>query len=59
MIIPCQNCRKQYPTNWNWHVCDKCGFRICQACLGNHKGPHSSGGFKCSQCPFGRMEQKR
>ncbi len=59
MIIPCQNCRKQYPTTWHWYVCDKCGFRVCQACLGTHKGPQSGGSFKCSQCSFGRMEQKR
>jgi hypothetical protein len=59
MNIPCQSCRKELPTNWNWFVCNKCGFRVCPHCLGTHKGQYSNGGFKCSQCAFGQMEQKR
>ncbi len=56
--IPCQNCGKELPSDWSWYVCDKCGFRVCPSCLGDHKGPYSSGGFKCSQCAFGYMKQK-
>lgn len=55
MLIPCQCCGKQLPTDWNWFVCDKCGYRVCPSCLSRHKGRYSSGGFKCSQCAFGQM----
>jgi hypothetical protein len=57
-LIPCHHCGKELPTNWTWFVCDKCGFRVCPSCLSKHKGQHSSGGFKCSQCAFGQMKQK-
>ncbi len=57
-LIPCHHCGKELPTDWRWYVCDKCGFRVCPSCVGRHDGPYSSGGFKCSQCAFGRMEQK-
>ena len=56
--IPCQNCGKELPSDWSWYVYDKCGFRVCPSCLSYHKGPYSSGGFKCSQCAFGYMKQK-
>ena len=56
MQIPCQNCRKEYPTNWKWYICDKCGYRICSSCITVHKGPYSSGGYKCSQCSYGQMK---
>ena len=59
MNIPYQCCRTELPTSWSWFVCNKCGFRVCPSCLGRHKGEYSSGGFKCSQCAFGTMEQKR
>ena len=35
-LIPCQNCGKEYPQNWSWVVCDKCGFRVCSLCLTSH-----------------------
>ena len=56
--IPCQCCRQELPSTWVWWVCDACGFRICTSCLNKHTGPHGGGGFKCSQCAFGKMEQK-
>lgn len=58
MNIPCQNrsCGRTLPKTWNWYVCKDCGFRVCPSCLGSHKGPHSNGGFKCSQCTFGQMK---
>lgn len=56
--ISCQHCGRELPSEWSWYVCDKCGFRVCPTCLGSHKGPYSSGGFKCSKCAFGHMEQK-
>ena len=58
MLITCQSCRSEYTKSWNWFVCKDCGFRVCPHCLGSHKGPYSSGGFKCSQCAFGQMEPK-
>lgn len=57
MNIPCQHCRKELPTNWNWFVCNTCGFRVCPHCLSAHRGPYGQG-FKCSQCAFGQMQQK-
>ena len=56
MFIPCQCCGREYPENWNWYVCDTCGYRICHPCLSRHRGPYGSGGFKCSQCAFGNMK---
>jgi len=46
------------PKDWNWYVCNQCGFRVCPHCQGKHTGPHSTGGFKCSQCPTGYLEMK-
>lgn len=57
-FIPCQKCGQQYTQNWNWYVCDKCGYRICMSCFGKHSGPgngHNTGGFKCSQCQTGYL----
>ena len=54
--IPCQNCKKEFTQSWNWFVCDKCGYRICNSCLSKHKGKYSGGGFKCSQCVYGNMK---
>lgn len=56
MLIPCQCCGQQLPTSWRWYVCDKCGYRVCPACLSKHRGQYSSGGYKCSQCAFGHMK---
>lgn len=58
MWIPCQCCGQQLPQDWRWYVCDTCGYRICPSCLGRHSGPYGSG-FKCSQCAFGHMQEKR
>jgi hypothetical protein len=58
-LIPCQCCGQMLPAYWNWFVCDKCGYRICPSCLSKHKGPYGSGGFKCSQCAFGQMHEKK
>ena len=57
-LIPCQNCGKEYPQNWSWVVCDKCGFRVCSLCLTRHSGAYSSGGYKCSRCAFGIMRHE-
>lgn len=57
-FISCQNCGREYPSNWHWYTCDKCGFRICSSCLGAHKGKYGTG-YKCSQCAFGQMKEKR
>ena len=27
-FIPCQNCGKEYPSDWRWYICDKCGFAV-------------------------------
>ena len=53
--IPCQHCGKDLPRNWDWWVCNCCGFRVCPACLGEHRGPHGQS-FKCSQCMPGRWK---
>lgn len=57
VYIPCQNCGKEYPEDWAWYVCDKCGFRICLACLSTHTGKYGSG-YKCSRCAFGQIHKK-
>ena len=57
-LIPCQCCGKEYPTNWSWFVCDKCGFRVCSFCLFKQRSPYSSGGYKCSKCAFGTMKHE-
>ena len=57
-LIPCQCCGKMLPTNWSWYVCNQCGYRICPSCIGKHKGKYGSG-YKCSQCPFGQMKEKK
>ena len=54
--IPCQNCAKEYPSTWNWFICDKCNYRVCTFCISSHKGKYSNGGFKCSQCAFGQLK---
>jgi len=46
------------PRDWNWFVCDQCGFRVCPHCLGKHTGPYGNGGYKCSRCAFGHLEMK-
>lgn len=51
--IPCQHCGNELPVDWNWFVCDKCGFRVCPSCLDKHSGRYSTGGFKCSKCIIG------
>jgi len=56
-MIPCQCCHQEFPRQWTWYVCNECGFRVCVNCLGSHQGQYG-GGFKCSQCAFGQMEQK-
>ena len=56
-MIPCQVCHKMDQEKTTWFVCDKCGFRVCPGCLTAHQGPHG-GGYKCSQCPFGKMQQQ-
>lgn len=53
-MIPCQWCRQEYVKSWPFLVCDGCGFRICQPCLGKHQGSYGAG-FKCSQCAFGNL----
>jgi hypothetical protein len=52
--IRCMCCGKESPADWNWYICDSCGYRVCPHCLGKHKGPYGAG-FKCSQCRFGKM----
>ena len=56
--IPCQCCGKQLPQNWNWYVCNQCGFRVCPSCLSEHRGQYGQG-FKCSRCAFGQMQMRR
>ena len=56
MFIPCQKCGQQHTEDWNWYVCDTCGYRICMNCFGSHSGPgngYNLGGSKCSQCQSG------
>ena len=53
--IPCMCCGRQYPANSRWYVCDTCGYRVCPFCLNKHHGPYG-GGYKCSQCAWGRMK---
>lgn len=58
LFIPCQKCGQQYTQDWNWYVCDTCGYRICTSCFGTHSGPGNSnnvGGYKCSQCQMGHL----
>ena len=55
MLIPCQCCGKEYPKDFNWYVCDKCGYRVCPFCLSRHRSRYGTG-FKCSQCAFGQMK---
>ena len=43
VYIPCQNCHKEYSSDWRWYICDKCGFRICPSCLSYHKGKYGNG----------------
>ena len=57
--IPCQNCGKQLPPNWQWFQCSHCGFRVCPACLSQHKGPYGMGGYKCSRCAFGQLRSTK
>jgi len=57
--IPCQSCNKMYPDDWRWYVCTKCGFRVCPMCLDRHEGRYGRGGFKCSRCQFGWMEEAK
>lgn len=45
MNIPCQRCGKQLPMNWLWHICNKCGFRVCPHCFSS----------RCPRCSFGQM----
>lgn len=55
--IPCQWCRSQFtPDTVIWMVCKDCGYRVCTACTASHKGPHTGGGNKCSQCAHGWLE---
>lgn len=54
-LIPCQLCAKMYSESAKWYKCNTCGYRVCVFCLNKHKGKYGSG-FKCSQCPFGRMK---
>jgi DNA-directed RNA polymerase subunit RPC12/RpoP len=55
-LIPCQCCGKQFPEEWRWYICNRCGFRICQWCLDRHQGQYSQGGgYKCSRCQFGQL----
>jgi hypothetical protein len=58
VLIPCQCCGHMLPKDWNWYICNQCGFRVCPHCQCKHTGPHSTGGFKCSQCPTGYLEMK-
>ncbi|MGA2620210.1 MAG: hypothetical protein ABSF26_21535 [Thermoguttaceae bacterium] len=58
VLIPCQCCGHMLPRDWNWFVCDQCGFRVCPHCLGKHTGPYGNGGYKCSRCAFGHLEMK-
>jgi len=32
-LIPCQCCGQQLPADWNWYICDTCGYRVCPSCL--------------------------
>ena len=58
-FIPCQCCGAEYTENWNWWVCDNCGYRICPNCFNKHKGKYGSGGYKCSQCMTGWLKLNR
>lgn len=54
VLIRCMCCGAEYPTSWNWFVCDSCGYRVCPHCLSKHRGAYGSG-YKCSQCRYGKM----
>ena len=60
-FIPCQCCGKVYPSDYNWFVCDTCGYRICPFCIHTHSGRYSigRGGNKCSQCQNGWLRVRR
>ena len=59
VLIPCQCCGRPRPKNFEWYVCNECSYRVCLYCQGSHKGPYSTGGFKCSQCAFGTLQKTR
>jgi hypothetical protein len=59
VLIPCQCCGRPRPKNFEWYVCNECSYRVCLYCQGKHKGLHSTGGFKCSQCAFGTLSMQR
>lgn len=58
MWIRCQCCGREYPQNYDWYVCDKCGYRICPHCLTSHGiGSRYGNGYKCSQCAYGHLDK--
>lgn len=49
--VSCFCCGRQYPNQFTWYICDRCGYRICANCIMKHHGPYNSVGVqKCSQC---------
>ena len=59
VLIPCQCCGQNLPKDYTWFICKECHFRVCPQCQHKHKGRHSNGGYKCSQCAFGILEIRK
>lgn len=55
MLVPCQQCRLDYQSFYNFFICEKCSFRVCLACISVHTGKYGTGGMKCSQCIYGYL----
>jgi len=54
--VRCQNCKHESDKTQTWYVCDVCGFRVCDSCLGRHTGSYNvCGGMKCSCCQDGML----
>ena len=51
--------RSSIPTTGDGTSGNRCGFRICPMCLDRHEGKYGRGGFKCSHCQFGWMEEAK
>ena len=45
MLVPCQQCRLDYQSFYNFFICEKCSFRVCLACISLHKGKYGTGGI--------------
>ena len=57
--VRCMCCGQQFDLKiWTWYICDSCGYRICPACIGKHRGPYGCG-TKCSQCQPGWLKKNK